>query len=212
MSTLSDAEYVKIVEEAFEEAWQILHDEEGWKEEKKSDEGDMVYSKKNKKGKKMYKITVTLDIPADKLIQALENCNDISSWNKTLSKHEILKRIPNTNVIISYQVTTPAGPGDIVAARDFIFIYKNEKRGTEWLQGGRSIEYPPAPKVSKIVRAWNNPGGTYIKQSSDPNKCEFTWLMDCEFRGWLPASVLEMANPMAQIQFVDFVRKWVKTL
>ena len=115
----------------------------------------------------MYKITVTLDISAEKLIKALEACEDISTWNKTLSKHEILKRFPDSNACISYQVTTPAGPGDVVSARDFIFIYKAEKRGDEWLQGGSSIEYPPAPKNSKIVRAWNNPGGTFIKEAGD---------------------------------------------
>ena len=119
----------------------------------------------------MYRITVTLDISAEKLIEALLACEDISTWNKTLSKHQILKRFPDSNACISYQVTTPAGPGDIVAARDFIFIYKAEKRGDEWFQGGCSVEYPEAPKNSKIVRAWNNPGGTFVKPSGDdPNK------------------------------------------
>ena len=71
-----------------------------------------------------------------------------------------------TNAKISYQVTTEAGPGGMVAARDFIYLYKHEKRGEEWMQAGLSIEYPegPAPNTtSKIVRAWNHPGGVYIR-------------------------------------------------
>ena len=39
------------VDEAFNEAFEILYSEEGWKEEKKNDEGDIVVSKKSKKGK-----------------------------------------------------------------------------------------------------------------------------------------------------------------
>ena len=41
---------LKIVDEAWDEAWDIIIEEEGWKEEKKGDHGDVVKSKKNKKG------------------------------------------------------------------------------------------------------------------------------------------------------------------
>merc|ERR1711997_789670 len=116
--------------------------------------------KKNKKGKKMYRIKVIVDVSAEKLINAFENSDDITKWNTTLSKHQILKKFDNTNAAVSYQVTTPAGPGDMVSARDFFMIYKAEKRGDMWMQGGCSIEYPDGPKTSsKNVRAWNYPGG-----------------------------------------------------
>ena len=55
------------------------------------------------------------------------------------SYFKILKKFDNTNATISYQVTTPAGPGDMVSARDFFMIYKAEKRGDMWMQGGCSI-------------------------------------------------------------------------
>ena len=99
----------------------------------------------------MYKITVTIDVAPDKLIGAFENQKDITKWNTTLSKQEILKKFTNSNAKISYQVTTEAGPGGVVSARDFIFIGKAEKRGNAWMEGGVSIEYP-GPKTSKIVR------------------------------------------------------------
>ena len=99
----------------------------------------------------MYKITVTIDVSPEKLIGAFENQKDITKWNTTLSKQEILKQFTNSNAKISYQVTTEAGPGGVVSARDFIFIGKAEKRGNAWMEGGVSIEYP-GPKTSKIVR------------------------------------------------------------
>jgi hypothetical protein len=42
---------LSLVDEAWDEAWEIIIEEEGWKEEKKGDHGDVVKSKKNKKGK-----------------------------------------------------------------------------------------------------------------------------------------------------------------
>ena len=49
-----DDELVKIVDEAWNEAWNIIVEEEGWKDEKKGDHGDVVKSKKNKKGRNFF--------------------------------------------------------------------------------------------------------------------------------------------------------------
>ena len=51
--------------------------------------GDVVCSKKNKKGKKMYRIKVTINTSAEKLIAAFENSDDITKWNTTLSQHKV---------------------------------------------------------------------------------------------------------------------------
>ena len=48
---MQDQELFAIVDKAWDEAWDTIHLEDGWKEEKKSDEnGDVVFSRKNKKG------------------------------------------------------------------------------------------------------------------------------------------------------------------
>ena len=41
---------MSLVESAWSEAWEIANSEEGWKQEKKNDHGDVVLMKKNKKG------------------------------------------------------------------------------------------------------------------------------------------------------------------
>ena len=43
---------MKTLDEAFDEAWGLLHDEDGWKEEK-TEKDAVVCSKKSKKGKKI---------------------------------------------------------------------------------------------------------------------------------------------------------------
>ena len=131
---LSDTELVKIVDEAFDEAFEILYryqitsstrfifhsppqsinstwtcwllfslSEDGWKEEKKNDAGDVVVSRKSKKGKKIYRITATIDVEAKKLADRLGKMDNITDWNKTLQKYQLLKRI-NDKVTVSYQV------------------------------------------------------------------------------------------------------------
>ena len=73
--------------------------------------------------------------------------------------------------------------------------------------------YDDIPKDKKIVRAWNGPGGQMVRPiPNEPDKCELFWLMDCEYNGWIPSSILEIAMPFAQTQFVDCARELAKTL
>ena len=40
-------------------------------------------------------------------------------------------------------------------------------------------------------------------------QCEFIWLMDCDFKGSLPGSVVDIAMPMAQFTFANCIRNLV---
>ena len=48
-------------------------------------------------------------------------------------------------------MTAEGGPGGVVSARDFIYIFKTAFNGDAFVQGGMSVDYP-GPKDSKIVR------------------------------------------------------------
>ena len=109
-----------------------------------------------------------MDCPPEKLIRALETSHDITTWNKSLAKHEVIKEFPN-GVKISYQVTPESGPGGVVSSRDFILVYKQCRKGKEWMEGGCSVDYP-GPKSSKFVRAWNGPTGQYVRPLPNPQK------------------------------------------
>ena len=111
-----------------------------------------------------------------------------------MTKHEILKEFPN-NVRISYQITTEAA-GGMVSARDFIFIYKNDRRGNVWMEGGCSVDYP-GPKDKKIVRAWNYPGGQFVRPASDPNK---VGELKCQF--WRENSNSQLYY-LSEVEFLD---------
>ena len=50
---MQDAELMKICQDAFDEAFEILYSDEDWKEEKKNDKGDLVVSRKTKTGESL---------------------------------------------------------------------------------------------------------------------------------------------------------------
>lgn len=204
--TLQDTAY-----NAFEDAYNLISSEEEWKEVKKNELGDSVVTRKNKSGKNIYRIKAVIDVAPSTLINALKDMSKQTSWNKTLTKMSVLSDVSD-DVKVTYQVTTEGG-GGIVSARDFVLVVKRGYKGDAFVQAGCSIEYPGAPKDSKIVRAWNGPGGQMVKPiPGEANKCELYWLMDCEYNGMIPASVLSLAMPLAQLQFVECVRGLVKTL
>jgi len=209
MST--DAEYVKIANEAWTEAVALAELKEGWKEEKEDKaSGDIVESRKKDNGKKIYRCRAKINIPAKLLIDAITDTDKVTGWNKTLTEAKVLKTI-NNEVAITYQVTSDGG-GGMVSARDFVYVSKKAYKGAVFVMGGRSVEFKEAPSSSKIVRAVNGAGCQMVSPTEDPNVVELLWLMDCDYKGWMPQRVLDIAMPIAQTQFIDCVRDLAKKL
>ena len=196
--------------EAFEEAYSLLLSEQDWKEAKRNELGDIVMTKKNKRGKNIYKIKAEIDISPEKLITALKDVANSDKWNKTLEKLEVVSDISD-DLKVTYQITSEAG--GVVSARDFILVLKFGYKNDAYLQAACSVEYPGLEKVKGMVRAWNYPGGLMVKPIlNEPNKSEFHWLIDCDLKGWLPASMVSMAMPFMQMQYVTSIRELAKTL
>ena len=120
--TFQDSEYIKTAEEAWQEAIDIAQSEEGWKEEKSDKntvgwdvlvlkrsicyfKGDTVESRKNSKGRKIYRCKARIEMPARVLIEAMADTDRLTEWNKTLTQAKVLK-VLNEECSISYQVRT----------------------------------------------------------------------------------------------------------
>ena len=199
------------VNAAYEEAYEILNSEDNWKEVKRNEHGEVVVTKKNKRGKNIYRIKAVINVAPEKLILAMQDLQSTTKWNTTLTKCQILSNL-SEDVKVTYQVTSGGG-GNLVSPRDFVLVVKQGYKGKDYFQAGCSIEYPDAPKDKNIVRAWNGPGGQMIRPiSGDPEKCELYWLMDCEYNGWILSSILAIAMPSAQMMFVECVKNLAKTL
>ena len=121
---ISDQEYLKIADEAYDEALEIVRSSDGWKVEKEDKENNvLVEMKKNKNGKKIYRCKVSTEykmwgssgdllflllqapikMPAKLLIESIQDTDNICNWNKTLTTSKVLKRL-NDNVGITHQV------------------------------------------------------------------------------------------------------------
>ena len=113
---------IDTVNSAFEEAYDMIVSQEDWKEVKRSDLGDIVATKKNKHGKKIYRIQAIIDVAPEKLISALKDVSNTTKWNTTLTKFEIVSELSD-DVKVSHQITAEAA-GGLVSARDFVLIFK----------------------------------------------------------------------------------------
>merc|ERR1711874_74775 len=194
----SDSDYVKLAED-------------DWKEEKKDkNTGDIVESRKNSAGRKIYRCKASIGMPAKLLIEAISNTDKVCEWNKTLTEARVLKTI-NKDCVISYQVTSDGG-GGMVSARDFVYVSKKGYDGVTFVMGGQSVEYSDAPAKGKIVRAHNGPGCQMVTTTTDSEVCLFVWLMDCDYKGWMPQSILDVAMPVAQTQLIENIRKLAEKL
>jgi len=208
MST--DAEYIAAIEEAFQESIELANSTEGWKKEKYDKEtGDIVEMKKNDAGRKIYRCRGKINMPKKVLEECLTDTDHVKEWNTTLLETKVLKKLTD-KIIISYQITAGSGAG-MVSSRDFVYGSKVGTTGANneiFVMGGKSVDFPDAPKAPKIVRAINGPGCQMVfPVEGDENKCEFLWLMDCDYKGWMPGSILDVAMPIAQTQFIECVRK-----
>merc|ERR1712045_466288 len=206
INMMSDSDYVKLAEEAWKEALEIAKSSDDWKEEKKDkNTGDVVESRKNSAGRKIYRCKARIEMPAKLLIEAVSNTDKVCEWNKTLTEARVLRTI-NKDCAISYQVTSDGG-GGMVSARDFVYVSKKGYDGQTFAMGGKSVEYKDAPAQGKIVRAHNGPGCQMVRPSSNAASCDFIWLMDCDYKGWMPQSILDAALPFAQVQLIENIRK-----
>ena len=95
----------------------------------------------------------------------------------------------------------------MVSARDFVYVSKKAYKGPVFVMGGRSVEFKEAPSSGKIVRAVNGPGCQMVSPTENPSVVELLWLMDCDYRGMIPTSIIEIAMPSAQLQMIGCINK-----
>ena len=201
----TDKQIVEIVSAALETAMELAAEEEGWKVEKEQGKA-VVKSKKNKDGRKMWLCTATVDIAPKALWDKLLDTDNLTTWNTTLTESKTVKKLDD-NVKVSYQVTTEGG-GGIVSARDFVYGLKTMTKDNTFVIGGMSVEVADQPEQKGHVRAVHGPGCQIVQPvEGEAGKTKFTWLMDCDYKGMIPNSIIEIAMPTAQLQMVDCISK-----
>ena len=68
------------------------------------------------------------------------------------------------------------------------------------------MEFEGQPGVGEKVRAWHGPSCQIIGPvDGEPGMSSYIWLMDCEYRGMIPGSIINIALPRAQLMMVQSI-------
>ena len=201
----TDEQIVEIVSAALDYAIELSGEEDGWEVEK--EQGDAIVKiKKNKDNKKVWLCTATVDVAPKVLWDKLLDTDNLTSWNTTLTQSKTLKKLDG-DVKVSYQVTSEGG-GGVVSARDFVYGSKTLVKDGTFMIGGMSVEVAEQPEVKGCVRASHGPGCQIVQPvDGEAGKSKFIWLMDCNYKGMIPSSIIEIAMPSAQLQMIDCIAK-----
>ena len=201
----TDEQIVEIVSAALDYAIELSGEEDGWKVEK--EQGDAtVKIKKNKEDRKVWLCTATVDVAPKVLWDKLLDTDNLTTWNTTLTESKTIKKLDG-DVKVSYQVTSEGG-GGVVSARDFVYGSKTLVKDGTFTIGGMSVEVAEQPEKKGCVRAVHGPGCQIVQPvAGEPGKSKFIWLMDCDYKGMIPSSIIEIAMPSAQLQMIECISK-----
>lgn len=62
------------------------------------------------------------------------------------------------------------------------------------------------PPQEGLVRGENGPTA-YILKEILPNKCQITWILNVNLKGWLPQYLIDQSLSSVQIDFIKLLRK-----
>merc|ERR1719318_2079447 len=156
--------------------------------------------------RKVWLCTATVDVAPKVLWDKLLDTDNLTTWNTTLTESKTIKKLDG-DVKVSYQVTSEGG-GGVVSARDFVYGSKTLVKDGTFIIGGMSVEVAEQPEKKGCVRAVHGPGCQIVKPvAGEPGKSKFIWLMDCDYKGMIPSSIIEIAMPSAQLQMIECISK-----
>jgi len=194
-------------------AWRILTSSSDWKYEKScSETGDVIVSRQSEEGRKIFKLTGQLDIPARILLEEVfYRVEGQPTWNPLTTECKIVKSL-DRNTDITYQVCAEGG-GGAVSVRDFVYLRHWELVDGVYVCAMTSTQHTSAPPHTKRVRGESGPCCFAISQSDDiPNKCNFRWTLNTDLKIRLPKFILDNAIMNSQFTFMSHLRKRIMEL
>lgn len=200
-----EIDYVQKGREMLETATKILNTGE-WVFERRTEEGDSLFSRQLDNGDIVYRLTAVIDLPAHDLMVILyHDLEDYPKWNPTLLECRVLQKIDETTDI-SYQVTAPGARG-CVASRDFVTLRHWTMKDNTYIAASASIDYPGSPVNNDYIRGQSGPGCWEFRPlSSSPEKTEFRWLLNTKLNGWIPLYIADKAFKKFMAKYMSFLR------
>ena len=207
-----EEQYFNIIEETFKKAVHVARSETGWKIEKE-DQDVRVEVKETSEGKLIYRCSTKIPMSAKTLVNTISDAVRVLPRNSSSQEVRVLRK-QSENVAISYKITTDSVGGN-VCARDFLFLSQEGDEGEQFIMGGwGSVEHENPLMSSEISLSVINGQGQGWQMVTpcpgDDASCIFIWLMDCEYKGMMLQSILDIALPFTQRTFLMNIKNLLK--
>ncbi|KAM4747769.1 steroidogenic acute regulatory protein, mitochondrial [Rhinophrynus dorsalis] len=198
--------YITQGEEAMKKSMNILGDQDGWKIEIETANGDKVLSKVLPDIGKVFKLEAVVEKPLDNVYgELVDNMEKMGEWNPNVREVKILQKI-GKNTVITHEKSAET-PGNIVGPRDFVSVRCNKRRGSTCILAGMSTRFGDMPEQKGYVRAENGPTCMVLHPLlEDPSKTKLTWLLSIDLKGWLPKSIINQVLSQTQVDFANHLR------
>ncbi|TGZ47536.1 StAR-related lipid transfer protein 3 [Temnothorax longispinosus] len=161
---------------------------------------------------KVLKITGIVDAPASLVINLLfDNIEEQTSWNKLVTESMKLQTI-DENTDIVYQATSPFG-GGLITARDFVILRHRKKCDNYYITAGVSVHTASVKIRPNMTRGENGISCFATEELPDEvNKCRFTWILNTDFKGWIPKTVVDRSLSTGLIDFMTYLREHLNNM
>ncbi|KAL1132613.1 hypothetical protein AAG570_010565 [Ranatra chinensis] len=102
--------------------------------------------------------------------------------------------------------------GGIIKGRDFVLLRHWEEKYDHTIIANISVSCPWAPHNKKCIRGENGPGCWAIRNCAQDGKCELTWLLNTDIKGWLPEQVVYTSSVNVMLNYISLLRKHLAQL
>ncbi|XP_033220210.1 steroidogenic acute regulatory protein-like [Belonocnema kinseyi] len=192
---------------------ELLTSEE-WVVDKTTPDGDVIsYMQFPKTGKKILRITGTVNVSARMLSDNLfENVEATSNWNTQLTECKKINEI-DENTDIVYQATPSFGNG-IVTARDFVILRHRGNFGPYFVSCGMSIPFAEYPSRKNYIRGDTLLGcfAAVDLPEVEGDGCRFTWILNTDLKLWMPQKIIDNVSVTALAEFMELLRNHARNL
>jgi len=207
------SQYKPLSKEVLDKAWTTMTKSSDWKFHSESKTtGDKIETKVLN-GRKIFKLTTTLEIPARILLEELfYKAEGSPDWNDLVTEIKIIQSL-DSNTDALYQVCANGLGGGVVSTRDFVYLRHWQLIDGVYVMSMASINHSSIPHKQNRVRCEAGPCCFALKQSpSTPNKCTFQWLFNNDLKLSLPRFVIDKAVISSQTDFMNNLRRRIEVL
>jgi len=133
-----------------------------------------------------------------------KNIQSHTKWNPMLSRYEVIKPIDHYTDMTYTETRSMAG--GLISPRDFVNVRRWMKRDGNVVIAEVKAEHQSKPPTEDNIRGQYGPGGYVLLSIKDrPHVTRVMWLINIDFKGWLPRYLVDQTMSNLLIEHHDAV-------